>query len=161
MTTLLDAARQALPGLSWEEDGACVLAVVARVFIDPVGIGMSKGGKWVAWAGSDGPTYDTPEAAAQWLRSQVQARRDALDAALGESDRGTNAETLKTLAGLVEKWEIVGHGKTRKVVIGKLYINGLPPCPAFFGGGEPCECGADAANAARAEARRLLEVSNV
>ena len=61
------------------------------------------------------------------------ARRDALDAALGESERGK-------LKALVASWPAHYHRQG---------------CP--WGA---CNCGADAANAARVEARRLCGVDN-
>lgn len=176
--TLLEAARQALPGLPWElcEDGE----VYAKTLAGQVNVWITGDNTILAQVSGTNPIeYDTCDDFRQHFRANIAARRDSEDAALGEpkrlglgavewagmhriaAARADAAEAkLKALAGLVEKWEIAGHGKTRKVVTGKLYINGLPPCPAFFGGGEPCECGADAANAARAEARRLCGVDN-
>jgi hypothetical protein len=125
MTTLLDAARQALPGLEWSDVGS-----------DGVPYVYGKGN------GCEYGVFDLDDVAE--VRADAMSRRDALDAALGESDRGTNAEKLKTLAGLVEKWGVFPH---------------WADCPAFVSKGK-CDCGADAANAARVEARKILEVKS-
>lgn len=53
------------------------------------------------------------------------------------------------------KWPRVNHSRIKEGVPGTLYVNGLPQCPATYGR-NPCECGADEANAARIEARRAL-----
>ena len=88
MTALLDAARQALPGLEWETDGE---SAVCRVSSAPHELHLSplRGtNPELVFCGSDGygawARFRSIDEAAQWLRAQVTARRDALDAALGD-----------------------------------------------------------------------------
>ena len=75
------------------------------------------------------------------VRADAIATRAALDAALGDSDRFN----LAGLALLVERWPTCPHAE--------------PYCETLTRGGD-CTCGAAEADLARAEARRLLGVSN-
>jgi len=141
MSVILDAARQALPGLEWHHEGVAAVWAYPDAGGGRVGIN-GRNDDYYAFLRDRGETCKSAEAAAQWLRSQVTARRDALDAALGESDRGTNAEKLKALAGLVKEWPVTWHAYE---------------CAGMFYDAEwhGCDCGA---NDARAEARRLCGV---
>jgi hypothetical protein len=159
MTTLLDAARQALPGLDWgQEDGSAVYRMPmaphdthlsARTGANPAMTHCVADG-YGQWR-----QFKSAAEAAQWLRAQVTARRDALDAALGEPQHlGTSARDwcgmwdvarlradaaeakLKSLAGLVERWEYAMQAVTPQV--SAIRTN----------------------NAARTEARRLCGVDN-
>ncbi len=205
MSALLDAARQALPGLEWTEIGPEVRAYIGQQLVYLTGRGSD--GVFV-YAGPDSHRWvPTIDAAASWLRAQVEARRAALDAALGESDRGTNAEKLaaiqaripatyngnldaifahaaayhglgvtmvcaqtwedgddlsyeEQLALLIRQRDEVGE-KLRALtgLVERFWMQRFhEDCQNSLSDGIPCDCGADKANAARAEARRLLGV---
>lgn len=136
MTDLLTAARQALPGLEWKAIDNGVKARVSGAYNAELHLYPH-----ICYASflNASAAFLEPEAAAKWLRTQVTARRDALDAALGEIDRGEAVEKLKTLAGLVT---FRGHD-TR--------------CNAFSDNTADCGCGYITA---RAEARRLCGVKD-
>ncbi len=157
--TLIDAARQALPGLEWTEIGPEVRTYIGQQLVYLTDRGSD--GVFV-YAGPDSHRWmPTIDEAAQWLRAQVEGRRNALDAALGEPQHlGTSARDwcgmwdmarrradaaatkLQALAGLVAKWDDGTHG-CEVDEWGRLL-----PCP---------QC--DEEDYARAEARRLLGVS--
>lgn len=97
MSELLEAARRALPGVTnWKAlsnvrmDGISGRAGGADLEMSAFGEHTGVGGvyrKAAVYARIDGigaEPKDTPDEAAQWLRAQVTARRDALNAALGE-----------------------------------------------------------------------------
>ena len=108
MSNLLDAARQALPGLDWL-DNRGVLS--ARVLY----------GKWLKAQPYDGKTkvatwlsgwsckeerrkHESAEVAAASMREQVTAMRDALDAALGEPKHlGTSAVEWAGMHGIAAR----------------------------------------------------------
>ncbi len=140
MTDLLAAARQALPGLEWTEIGPEVRAYIGQQLVYLTGRGSD--GVFV-YAGPDSHRWmPTIDEAAQWLRAQVEARRNALDAALGQGDAAEAKR--KALAPLVERWPVCPHWHD---------------CAVWTRGGD-CTCGAAEADLARAEARRLLGVNN-
>lgn len=160
MSQLLDAARRALPGCEWTEIGP-----EARSFIGKQLVYLTDRGSdgVFAYAGPDAHRWlATADEAAAWLRAQVEARRDTLNAALGDSQWSRVAELvgmrsiaaaradaaeakLKALAWLVAEWPTCPHAE--------------PHCATVTRGGD-CTCGAVEADLARAEARRLLGVEN-
>jgi hypothetical protein len=161
MTTLLAAAQQALPGLEW---GTHLDGRLLRGYCADTVVGLSiASGNVLAWVGDQQAYHDNQAQAFQWLRAQVTARRDALDAALGEPQHlGTSARDwcgmwdiararadaaeakLKALAAIIEEWPaFIAHSD---------YCGSAYPEEAWV-----CDCGADSA---RAEARRLCGVDN-
>jgi hypothetical protein len=159
MTTLIEAARQALPGLDWKPDGDDCGVFYAKCAIGTLYIvePMDEGEEFGASMGCDDETVLFPRTtdAAQWLRAQVTARRDALDAALGEPQHlGTSA---RDWCGM---WDIARARADAAEAKLKALVASWPIHYHRQGCTIPCNCGADAANAARAEARRLVEVKD-
>jgi hypothetical protein len=160
MTTLLDAARQALPGLDWgQEDGSAVYRMPmaphdthlsARTGANPAMTHCVADG-YGQWR-----QFKSAAEAAQWLRAQVTARRDALDAALGEPQHlGTSARDWCGMWDIARARADVAEAKLKALVASWPAHYHRQGCP--WGA---CNCGADAANAARTEARRLCGVGN-
>lgn len=83
----LEAARQALPGLQWFADGISVVWAYPECGVGRVGIN-GRNSDYHAYLRDRSEHHKTAEDAAQWLRAQVLARRDALNAALGEATNG-------------------------------------------------------------------------
>lgn len=158
MSDLLTAAQQALPGLEWTEIGPEVRAYIGQQLVYLTDRGSD--GVFV-YAGLDSHRWmPTIDAAASWLRAQIEARRDVLDAALGDSQWARVAELeravaqwvgmrgvaaaradaaeakLKALAGLVERWPELD-------------------CASWCSDLR-CNCGAEDHNLTRAAARRAL-----
>lgn len=97
MSSLLEAAKKALPGVTnWKPltnarmDSISGRAGSANLEMNAFGKQDGEGGVYsraAVYARIDGigaEPVDTPDEAAAWLRAQVTARRDALNAALGE-----------------------------------------------------------------------------
>jgi hypothetical protein len=108
MSDLLTAARQALPGAKWEEMGDGQVA--AKLYDRWGGMRPTPDGRVAAWFGDAYKRHNTPKSAAQWLRSQILSRRDALDAALGESDRGTERQAAIAIAAACLDTGLVPQG---------------------------------------------------
>lgn len=81
--TAVEAARRALPGLEWFADGIAVVWAYPEGGVGRVGIN-GRNNNYHAYLRDRSEHHETAEGAAQWLRAQVVARRDALNAALGE-----------------------------------------------------------------------------
>lgn len=155
MSDLLTAARQALPGLEWHCDGIAVAWAYPEGGAGRVGIN-GRDGNYHAYLRDRSDHHKTPEAAAQWLRAQVTARRDALDAALGEPKHlGTSARDWCGMWDVARLRADAAEAKLKAVVATWPAHYHRQGCP--WGA---CNCGADAANAARVEARRLCGVGN-
>lgn len=118
MSDLLKAARAALPGLDWTpvDSERCGWFTVAATFeVLPawwsVRIDLADDGSTLATIAPGGypKAFDDVPAAAQWLRAQVEARRDALTAALGDAPQAvdgrsvsaTGARTGASIAGII------------------------------------------------------------
>lgn len=145
--TLIDAARQALPGCEWVPHEDRFVRTAEIVGCDHAYLGDHYALLQDAYQGAD---------AAQWLRAQVTARRDALDAALGEPKHlGTSARDWCGMWDIARARADAAEAKLKAVVASWPAHYHRQGC--WVGG---CNCGADAANAARAEARRLCGVDN-
>jgi len=94
--TLLEAARQALPGLEWFADGISMVWAYPNGGVGRVGIN-GRNDNYHAYVRDRSEHHKTAEGAARWLCAQVVARREALDAALGEPSRAAMAADLTAL----------------------------------------------------------------
>lgn len=104
---LLDEARKALPGLEWTDHGGIIAASISNRCVASMqvvrGEPQAQITEFTAWSGYD----EYPLDVASWLRAQVVARRDALNAALGEQPAGQWAlvgERLPTSGRNVPLW---------------------------------------------------------
>lgn len=79
MSELLEAARRALPGCVWD-----INAHRVRDLVFKFALYSSRDGTFDARIDEEWHKETSPDRAAAWLRDQVTARRDALNAALGE-----------------------------------------------------------------------------
>jgi hypothetical protein len=137
MTTLLDAARQALPGLEWSDVGS-----------DGVPYVYGKGN------GCEYGVFDLDDVAE--VRADAMSRRDALDAALGEPQHlGTSARDWCGMWDVARLRADAAEARLKTVIASWPAHYHRQGCP--WGA---CNCGADAANAARTEARRMCGVDN-
>lgn len=160
---LLAAARAALPGLTFEVDSANAEAVVFAVYgarIETCGINHENG-KFVAWLDNVGQCAPTTcKSAAKWLRAQVEARRDALTAALGDAPQavepvddpfdlpmpGPDCSATEHVPGCrhATKDDCTAaeceHGGRRDCVFGEPLHYHHDGCPAGYSEGvEPCD----------------------
>ena len=81
--TALEAARQALPGLEWFADGIRMVWAYPTGGVGRVGIN-GRNDNYHAYLRDRSEHHKTADGAAQWLRAQIVARRDALNVALVE-----------------------------------------------------------------------------
>lgn len=94
MSELLKAARAALPGLEWDGDDCEVGADIPDMGVATLWRAPSSMQAQLSmFTASTMPM--PPVDAAEWIRAQVTARRDALDAALGEVPRAQLSEALR------------------------------------------------------------------
>lgn len=141
--TLLEAARQALPGLEWSGDDSEVVSSVKsgiRVVIWPNGDGYIH-----VRVGQEITRYPSPQSVALRLRRDLALRCDELDAIAGlrpraelEADLAALREQMAAARVAVEKWRF------RECCAG-----------CGEGGNENAQCYTDAVenDAARTEAR--------
>lgn len=188
MTTLLTAARQALPGLEWAKMAS---QVCAKVHDHWAGMSPTVDGRVRVWLGDLLEHHATATEAAQWLRAGVEARRNALDAALGDSDRGAERQAAIAIAKACLDTGLVPQGVSGTVEAVQAVCDRAAEAEAKLKAlaglvekwpntmhsqhccwwdaaedDEPerivgCDCHAKKIDAARAEVRRLLGVENV
>lgn len=105
MSELLEAAKKALPGASWETIST---QVSAQLYGRWAGMCPTSDGLVAVWFDDGYERLGDAETAAAWLQADVTARRDALNAALGEGSKDAEIGRLQAeLAAAQERVKVV------------------------------------------------------